>query len=246
MRRQLVHYGLVIAYVGLPLTFALLMGGEILGLASTSADLLGGLTLNVLLSAGAALLSFPLGVMLALARRSEMPVFRYLAAVYIEFWRGVPLITVLFTALILLPMFLSSSISLGTFPRAFLALVVVYAAYMAEVIRGGLQAVPEGQLEAARSLGLGYWRCHVLVILPQAIRAVLPVIVNTIIELLKDSTLVYMIGLFDVLGVLSLALRETQWIGLSTEAYIFVAIVYFAMSRVISWAGGLLERRSTA
>lgn len=229
--------------LGYPIVAIAVIGGGFLGMPAVDSSTLGGLSLNILLAVTAGSLSLPLGIGLALARRSDLPVIRTAATVYIEFWRGVPLITVLFTALILLPLFLPESWTLSALVRAYIALTIVYSAYMAEVVRGGLQVIPAGQAEAADALGLGAWQRTAFVVLPQALRHVVPAIVNTLVELFKDSTLVYMIGLFDVLGILSLALRDMQWIGLSTEAYVVVAIVYFVCCRSISLYGQRLERR---
>lgn len=229
--------------VGFPVVAIAVIRGGLLGMTVVDSSTLGGLSLNILLAVTAGSLSLPLGIGLALARRSDLVVIRTAATVYIEFWRGVPLITVLFTALILLPLFLPESWTLSALLRAYIALTIVYAAYIAEVVRGGLQIIPPGQGEAADALGLAAWQRMAFVVLPQALRHVVPAIVNTLVELFKDSTLVYMIGLFDVLGVLSLALRDIQWIGLSTEAYVVVAIIYFVCCRSISLYGQWLERR---
>ena len=229
--------------IGYPIVAIAMIRGDFLGMRAVDSSTLGGLALNILLAVTAGSLSLPLGIGLALARRSDLVVIRTAATVYIEFWRGVPLITVLFTALILLPLFLPESWTLSALLRAYIALTIVYSAYMAEVVRGGLQVVPVGQTEAADALGLRAWQRMAFVVLPQALRHVVPAIVNTLVELFKDSTLVYMIGLFDVLGILSLALRDMQWVGLSTEAYVVVAIVYFVCCRSISLYGQWLEGR---
>lgn len=236
-------YAILALVAGFPVVSVVLLRGGFFGLAAVDSSTLGGLALNILLAVTAGSLSLPLGIGLAFARRSDLVVVRTAAIVFIEFWRGVPLITVLFTALILLPLFLPESWSLSALIRAYIALTIVYAAYMAEVVRGGLQVIPAGQSEAADALGLRAWQSMVLIVLPQALRHVVPAIVNTLVELFKDSTLVYMIGLFDVLGILSLALRDMQWVGLSTEAYVVVALVYFVCCRAISLYGERLERR---
>lgn len=228
---------------GFPLAVTLLVRGGLFGLVPVDSAKLGGLALNVFLAVTAGSLSLPLGVVLALARRSRLPVIRYAAIAFIEIWRGLPLMTILFTALILLPLFLPESWDVSALSRAYIAMTIVYAAYMAEVVRGGLQAVSGGQSEAASALGLRPWQTNVLIVLPQALRHVIPAIVNTMVELFKDSTLVYMIGLFDVLGVLSLALRDLEWVGLSAEAYITVALVYFVCCQAMSVYGQHLERQ---
>lgn len=228
--------------VGYPIAAAIFVRGGVLGLTPVDSANLGGVALNIFLAVTAGALSLPLGIALALARRSKLAVIRYAAVAFIEFWRGVPLITILFTALILLPLFLPESWTVSALVRAYVAVTIVYAAYMAEVVRGGLQAVAAGQAEAASALGLRPWQSNIFVVLPQALRHVIPAIVNTLVELFKDSTLVYMIGLFDVLGVLSLALRDIEWIGLSAEAYVVVAIIYFVCCQAMSLYGQRLER----
>jgi general L-amino acid transport system permease protein len=228
--------------VGYPIAGAVIIRGGILGLAPVDSAKLGGLALNIFLAVTAGSLSLPLGIGLALARQSNLPVVRYAAIGFIEFWRGVPLIAILFTALILLPLFLPESWTVSALLRAYIAMTIVYAAYMAEVVRGGLQVIPAGQTEAATAIGLRPWQSSVFVVLPQALRHVIPAIVNTLVELFKDSTLVYMIGLFDVLGVLSLALRDLEWVGLSAEAYVTVALIYFVCCQALSWYGQRLER----
>lgn len=228
---------------GFPVAVTLLVRGGIFGLMPVDSAKLGGLALNMFLAVTAGSLSLPLGVGLALARRSRLPVIRYAAIAFIEIRRGLPLMTILFTALILLPLFLPESWEVSALSRAYIAMTIVYAAYMAEVVRGGLQAVSAGQSEAASALGLRSWQTNALIVLPQALRHVIPAIVNTMVELFKDSTLVYMIGLFDVLGVLSLALRDLEWVGLSAEAYVTVAMVYFVCCQAMSVYGQYLERQ---
>ncbi|HEX9880466.1 MAG TPA: amino acid ABC transporter permease, partial [Candidatus Binatia bacterium] len=179
--------------------------------------------------------SFPLGIVLALGRRSELPVIRALATAFIEFVRGVPLITILFMASVMLPMFLPAGVNFDKLLRALVGVTLFAAAYMAEVVRGGLQAIPGGQYEAAASLGLGYWKSMVLVVLPQALRVVIPGIVNTFIGLFKDTTLVLIVGLFDLLGIVQAATTDPNWLGYTKEGYVFAGFVFwifcFGMSR---------------
>ncbi len=164
-----------------------------------------------------------------------MPAIRVLCVTFIEFWRGVPLITVLFMSSVMLPLFLPEGMSLDKLLRAMLMVVFFEAAYIAEVVRGGLQAIPKGQYEAAAAMGLGYWRSTLLVILPQALKLVIPGIVNTFIALFKDTSLVIIIGLFDFLNSIKRATADPAWLGMSTEGYVFAALVYwmfcFGMSR---------------
>ncbi len=224
------------------IAMALLMGG-LPGLPRVTTDQWGGLMLNLILAFSGISLALLAGIFLALGRRSQLPVLRYSAVAFIEFWRGVPLLTVLFTALILLPLFLPDGTRLNIFARALVALAIFYAAYMAEVIRAGLQALPRGQFEAAQALGLGYWRTMGLVILPQAFRLVIPGIVNTMIQLFKDTSLVATIGLLDLLGMVRRSLSNADWLGLSTEAYLFAAVIFFICCSSMSRYSQHLERR---
>jgi general L-amino acid transport system permease protein len=170
-------------------------------------------------------------------------VVRLLSMVFIEFVRAVPLITVLFMASVMLPLFLPEGMSFDKLLRAMIGIAFFGAAYMAEVVRGGLQAMGRGQYEAAMALGLNYWKMTALVILPQALRIVIPGIVNTFIGLFKDTSLVLIIGLFDLLNVSLLATRDADWAGLGTEAYVFVALVFFAFCFSMSRYSQYLERK---
>jgi general L-amino acid transport system permease protein len=164
-----------------------------------------------------------------------MPLIRAASVAFIEAWRGVPLITVLFMSAVMLPLFLPEEVTFDKLVRALIGVSIFAAAYMAEVVRGGLQAVPKGQVEAAASLGLGYWRTMGYVVLPQALRIVIPGIVNVFIALFKDTTLVLVIGLFDLLGIIKAALSDPNWLGFAIEGYVFAGVVFwifcFAMSR---------------
>ena len=168
-----------------------------------------------------------------------MPVVRVLCVVFIEFIRGVPLITVLFMSSVMLPLFLPEGVNFDKLLRALIGVALFSSAYMAEVVRGGLQAIPKGQYEAAQALGLSYWKMMGLIVLPQALKIVIPGIVNTFIGLFKDTTLVLIIGLFDLLGIAKAAVTDGNWIGLSTEAYAFAALIFFiccfTMSRYSIW-----------
>ncbi len=199
----------------------------------------GGLMLTLVIGVVGIALSLPIGIVLALGRRSEMTIVRLLCVIFIEFIRGVPLITLLFMASNMLPLFFPEGIDLDKLVRALIVVVLFSAAYMAEVVRGGLQAIPKGQYEAADGLGLSYWKSMYLIILPQALKIVIPGIVNSFIGLFKDTTLVLIIGLFDILGMAKAAVTDANWIGLAREAYVFVGVVYFifcfAMSRYSIW-----------
>ena len=164
-----------------------------------------------------------------------MPVIRAICVAFIELWRGVPLITVLFMASVMFPLFTPEGVNIDKLLRALVGVMLFSAAYMAEVVRGGLQAIPKGQYEAAMALGLSYWKMMGLIIMPQALKLVIPGIVNTFIGLFKDTTLVYIIGLFDLLGMAQLAATNPDWLGYATEGYVFVGFVFwvfcFSMSR---------------
>lgn len=221
--------------IGLPVIAFVLLNGGFFGLASVPTSQWGGFLLTLVISFIGIVLSLPLGVLLALGRRSEMPIIRSLCVVFIELWRGVPLITVLFMSSVMFPLFLPEGVNFDKLLRALIGIALFASAYMAEVIRGGLQAIPKGQTEAAQSLGLNYWKTMILIILPQALKIVIPGIVNTFIGLFKDTTLVLIIGLFDFLGIIQAASQDPKWLGYHTEGYVFAAVVYwcccFSMSR---------------
>jgi general L-amino acid transport system permease protein len=214
--------------------FALFYGG-IFGLPVVETRFWGGLLLTLIIATVSITASVPLGILLALGRRSNLPVIRVLCIAFIEFVRAVPLITVLFMSSVMLPLFLPVGVNFDKLSRALVGFSLVAAAYMAEVVRGGLQAMPRGQYEGAMALGLGYWKMMGLIILPQALRIVIPGMVNTFIGLFKDTSLVIVIGLYDLLNIVQNATRDPQWRGLSKEGYLFAAVVYFifcfAMSR---------------
>ena len=219
----------------------MLLGGY--GLESVSTDKLGGLLLTITLGVTGIGLSLPLGIVLALARRSEMPIIRLLSVIFIEFIRGVPMITLLFMATVILPLFLPRDVSVDQLIRVIFIIVLFAAAYIAEVVRGGLQGVDAGQSEAAKALGLGYWKTMIFVVLPQALKISIPGIVNTFIGLFKDTTLVIIVGMFDLLGVGRAALANKKWIGLSNEVYIFIAVVFFIFCYAMSRYSLYLEKK---
>jgi len=205
----------------------LLMKGGIFGLSTVETDQWGGLPLTLLLSVFGLTAAYPLGVVLALGRQSTMPTIRALCVVYIELIRGVPLISLLFMGSIIFPLFLPEGITLGKILRAQVAIILFTAAYIAEVVRGGLQAMPRGQYEAAESLGLNFFLTMRLIILPQALKIVIPPTVSILISAFKDTSLVVIIALFDLLKTTQTSLVNPEWMGFSREAYIFVAILYF-------------------
>jgi len=212
-----------------------LISGGNFGLEWVETTAWGGLSLTFIISIFALLFCFPLGMFLALGRRSSAPVTRYSSIGFIEFWRGVPLITVLFMASVMFPMFLPDGVYMDKLFRVIIAITLFEAAYMAEVIRGGLQALPRGQYDAAKSLGMGYWRLHLLVILPQALKLVIPGIANTFLALVKDTPLILVVGLLELVGMIDMAKTNPDWLGFATEGYVFAGILFwiicFNMSR---------------
>jgi general L-amino acid transport system permease protein len=227
------------------IAFYLFTGGAF-GLPEVETSLWGGLMLTLIIAGVGMTAALPLGILLALGRRSQMPIVRAICVTFIEFWRGVPLITVLFMSSVMLPLFLPEGVNFDKLLRALIGVTLFQSAYMAEVVRGGLQAIPKGQYEAAMALGLGYWKMMSLVILPQALKLVIPGIVNTFIALFKDTTLVIIIGLFDLLGIVQSAINDPSWLGFATEGYVFAAVMFwmfcFGMSR---YSQSLEERLHT-
>jgi general L-amino acid transport system permease protein len=212
-----------------------LMWGGVFGLPYVENERWGGLILTLLLTTFGIAFAFPLSILLALGRRSELPAIRALCVGYIELVRGVPLISVLFMASVMLPLFLQPGFTIDKLLRAQIALVLFAAAYLAEVVRGGLQAIAKTQYEMADALGLTYWQRTLYVVLPQALRIAVPPLVNTLIGFFKDTSLVLIIGLFDLLSTIKVSLTDPAWAGFGVEAYLFAAAVYFifcfAMSR---------------
>lgn len=226
-----------------PLTIVLLQGfanSPLLPLVGTS--YWGGLLLTFLLAIVGIVASFPLGVLLALGRRSSLPVVRWFSILYIELIRGVPLVTVLFTAAVMLPLFLPEEMRVDKVLRAMVGFTLFTAAYIAENVRGGLAAVPLGQYEAARALGLSGVQVMGLIVLPQALRAVIPPIVGQFITLFKDTSLVVIIGLLDLLNIAKSVVAQPQFMGLKREVYLFVAVIYFVFSYAMSYASQRLEK----
>ena len=233
--------GLAALIVGPPLGVWLLHGGW--GLRVVETREWGGLMLTVFLSVYGALLALPLGIVLALGRQSRLPVIRLVATIVIEFWRGVPIIAVLFLASLLLPLILPDGAGIDRLARAVIGLGLCIAAYMAEAVRGGLQALPPGQAEAAAALGLGYWRTTGLVILPQALRISLPALTNEFIALVKNTSLVLIVSIFDLLGIAQAALADPAWVGKTWEAYAFAGVIYWLICFGLSRWSLAVERR---
>ncbi len=217
-----------------------LMKGGVLGLTEVPTDQWGGLPLTVMLTVISMTLAFPLSIMVALGRRSTMPAIRTLCTLYVELIRGVPLITVLFMASFMLPLFMPHGVTIDVLVRVVVGITLFSAAYMAEVVRGGLQALPKGQTEAAATLGLSYWQTQRKIVLPQALATVVPSLMNTFIGMFKDTSLVTIVSLYELTGALALALNsDADWRPFKLEAYFFITAIYFtfclAMSRYSLW-----------
>ena len=235
-RRLLLLWPAGLAVIGI------LMWGGVFGLRYVGTEYWSGLPLTLILAVIGMLFAFPFAILLALGRRSQLPAVRMVSVAYIELVRGVPLITVLFMASVMLPLFLPSGFTIDKLLRAQVAFILFAAAYLAEVIRGGLQAIPKGQIEAADALGLGYWRRTRLIVLPQALTMVIPPLVNNFIGAFKNTSLVLIIGLFDLLNTANAALTDPNWQGFAPEAYIFTAAIYFCFCFFMSRYSLMLER----
>jgi len=236
---------LIFLLVAYPLIAIVLLAGDRPGLVGVDTAMWGGLLVTLVVAVTGIVVSLPLGILLALGRRSEMPVIRMLSIGFIEFWRAVPLVTVLFMASVMLPLFLPRGMSLDNLLRCLIGVALFSSAYMAEVVRGGLQAIPRGQAEAARALGVSYWQSMGLIVLPQALRHVIPGIVNTFIGLFKDTTLVLIVGIFDLLGQVRAQLSDPNWAvpqG-ATTGYVFAAIIFWLFCFGMSRYSVFMERR---
>jgi general L-amino acid transport system permease protein len=231
---------LAVMWLGVLVIFFTLMGGGILGLEPVRTDLWGGLPLTVMLASLSIFLAFPLAILVALGRRSKLPAIRTVCVVYIELIRGVPLISVLFMASFMFPLFMPQGMTIDVLVRVLVGITLFAAAYMAEIVRGGLQAIPKGQLEAADTLGLSYWQTQRKIVLPQALAMVVPSMMNNFISIFKDTSLVTIVSLYELTGALSLALNsDVEWRPFKIEAYLFITAIYFAfcfaMSRYSLW-----------
>jgi len=233
----------IFSLTGFPIICFFLISGGYFGLQDVPTEQWGGLSLTLLLAYVGIVAALPIGIVLALGRRSEMPVIRTLCIGFIEFWRGIPLISVLFMASVMLPLFLPEGLNFDKLLRALIGITMFQSAYMAEVIRGGLQAIPRGQYEAASAMGLNYWKMMQLVVLPQALKLVIPGIVNTFIALFKDTTLVLIIGLFDVLATVQSAIQDPKWGKVETEGYVFAAACFWVFCFSMSRYSQRLERK---
>ncbi|MDA9410888.1 amino acid ABC transporter permease [Bradyrhizobium sp. CCBAU 45384] len=242
-RRALWRRELVYLWIGALMLISVLMWGGLFGLSFVSQDRWGGLPVTLILATFGLAFGFPLGILVALGRRSKLPAIRSLSVLYVELIRGVPLVSLLFMASVMFPLFMPAGFNIDKLLRAQIAIILFAGAYLAEVIRGGLQAVPRGQYEAADALGLSYWRKHRLVVLPQAIRHVIPPLVNTFIAFFKDTSLVLIIGIFDLLTTAKTAIIDPAWQQFSVEVYIFVAAIYFVFCFAMSRYSRSLEAR---
>ena len=227
------YYTIFLPIISFFLIYYLISGGSF-GLVWVETGAWGGLSLTFIVSFFCLIFCFPIGMILALGRRSSLPTIKYSSLGFIEFWRGVPLITVLFMSAVMFPMFLPDGTYMDKLIRVIIAITLFEAAYVAEVIRGGLQALPRGQYDAAKSLGMGYWRLHLLVILPQALKLVIPGIANTFLALVKDTPLIFVVGLLELAGMLGLAKTNPEWLGFSMEGYVFAAIIFWIICYTMS------------
>ena len=229
--------------------FALMYGG-VLGLPVVTTDRWGGLPLTIMLASLSIVLAFPLAVLVALGRRSKLPAIRTFCVIYVELIRGVPLISVLFMASFMFPLFMPQGFTIDVLVRVLVGITLFAAAYLAEIVRGGLQAIPKGQIEAADSLGLTYWQTQRKIVLPQALAMVVPGIINSFISTFKDTSLVTIVSLYELTGSLGLALNsDANWRPFKIEGYLFITLIYFifcfAMSRYSLWVEKQLNRSKT-
>jgi general L-amino acid transport system permease protein len=241
-QRRFWNRWLLIAWAVAAPAMWILMQGGIFGLSRVETRQWGGLTITGIIAVYGLALGYPLSIVLALGRRSKLTLVRWFCTAIIECVRGVPLISLLFMAAIMLPLFMPQGVTVDRLLRVLFAYTLFTAAYMAEVIRGGLQAMPRGQYEAAEALGLSYWQKMRLIILPQALTITIPSQVNTFIGLFKDTTLVVVIGVFDFFTTLRASLGDSNWLGFPTEAYVYAATVYFVLCFAMSKYSQRLER----
>jgi len=233
---------IALAHVYFIVGFFLVHGG-FFGMESVPTDKWGGLMLTIMVAAVGIVAAFPIGVLLALGRASHLPIIKSISVTYIEFIRGVPLITILFMSSIILPLFFPEGMSFDKLLRALIGIAMFEAAYIAENIRGGLQSIPKGQYEAADAIGLSYWQKMFLVILPQALKVAIPNLVGVSIALFQDTTLVLIIGLFDLLAMVRLSAADSYWLGYETEGYVFVTFIFWFFCYSMSNFSQKLEKR---
>jgi general L-amino acid transport system permease protein len=241
---------LVVLWVAVLAAFFVLMYGGVFGLSVVTTDRWGGLPLTIMLASLSIVLAFPIAVLVALGRKSRLPAIRTFCVIYVELVRGVPLISVLFMASFMFPLFMPQGFTIDVLVRVLVGITLFAAAYMAEIVRGGLQAIPKGQVEAADSLGLTYWQTQRKIVLPQALAMVVPGIMNNFISIFKDTSLVTIVSLYELTGSLGLALNsDADWRPFKIEGYLFITLIYFifcfAMSRYSLWVEKQLNRSKT-
>ncbi len=241
---------LVVLWAAVLAGFFALMYGGVFGLSVVTTDRWGGLPLTIMLASLSIVLAFPIAVLVALGRKSRLPAIRTFCIIYVELVRGVPLISVLFMASFMFPLFMPQGFTIDVLVRVLVGITLFAAAYMAEIVRGGLQAIPKGQVEAADSLGLTYWQTQRKIVLPQALAMVVPGIMNNFISIFKDTSLVTIVSLYELTGSLGLALNsDADWRPFKIEGYLFITLIYFifcfAMSRYSLWVEKQLNRSKT-
>jgi len=241
--QKIKKYVLIFLIFVYPFIMISLISGGSFGLEWVETNAWGGLSLTFIISIFALTFCFPIGLFLALGRRSSYPVIRYASIGFIEFWRGVPLITVLFMASVMFPMFLPEDTYMDKLVRVIIAITLFESAYMAEVVRGGLQALPRGQYDAGKSLGMGYWRMNLLIIMPQALKLVIPGIANTFLALVKDTPLILVVGLLELIGMIDMAKTNPKWLGFAAEGYVFAGFVFWIICYAMSRYSQSLERK---
>lgn len=234
---------LLAAWLFIAVLVVVLMFGGILGMPFVGTNQWGGLPLTMIVFMTSVVFGLPLAVILALGRRSSLPIIRGVCLGVIEIVRGLPLISVLFMMIIILPLFLPADLTIDKLLRALIGMVIFFGAYAAEVVRGGLQAVPKGQYDAANALGLRYWPSMIKIVLPQALRIVIPALMNDIIRAFKNTTFVSIIGIFDILGAAKASMRDVDWVRYSTETYLFVALIFFLYCFAMSKYSQFIEKR---
>ena len=234
------YYVIIYPIIAFLVIYFLISGGSF-NLMWVETGAWGGLSLTFIVSFFCLIFCFPIGMILALGRRSSLPVIRYFSVTFIEFWRGVPLITVLFMSAVMFPLFLPEGMFVDKLVMVIIAISLFEAAYVAEVIRGGLQALPRGQYDAAKSLGMGYWKMYTFVILPQALKLVIPGIANTFLALVKDTPLIFVVGLLEIVGMLNMAKTNPKWLGFAMEGYIFAGIIFWIICYSMSKYSQKLE-----
>ena len=241
--QKIKKYVLIFLIFVYPFIMISLISGGSFGLEWVETNAWGGLSLTFIISIFALTFCFPIGLFLALGRRSSYPVIRYASIGFIEFWRGVPLITVLFMASVMFPMFLPEDTYMDKLVRVIIAITLFESAYMAEVVRGGLQALPRGQYDAGKSLGMGYWRMNLLIIMPQALKLVIPGVANTFLALVKDTPLILVVGLLELIGMIDMAKTNPKWLGFAAEGYVFAGFVFWIICYSMSRYSQSLERK---